>query len=87
MIFGTQMCVHLDGRYCTAKNESAVDGKSEPFAGYLSVPLVQRSKFCADLGCFPAGEKGKQNCVRPEEVVGASALELLTLICLGPDRP
>lgn len=52
MIFGTQMCVHLDGRYYTAKNESAVDGKSEPFAGYLSVPLVQRSKFCADL-VFP----------------------------------
>lgn len=90
MIFGTQTCVHLDGRYCTAKNESAVDGKSEPFAGYLSMPLVQRSKFCADLGCFPAGEKGKQNCVRPEEVVGgqrsgASHLDLFgsrsTLAC------
>lgn len=49
------------------------------------MPLVWISNFHADLWCLPTGEEGEQNCVGPEEVVGASALELLTLICLGPD--
>lgn len=53
---------------------------------------ISQCPWCREVNsvqtwCFPTGEKGKQNCVRPEEVVGASALELLTLICLGPDRP
>lgn len=79
------MCIFRWQIFSHQKTKSAVDGKSEPFAGYLSMPLVWISNFHADLWCLPTGEEGEQNCVGPEEVVGASALELLTLICLGPD--